>query len=95
MAPSVRRVESYPVPVALDRTRAPRFRLINIGPERLRAVTVMLAGPGRLATGPPVSMRPGERLEFTVSGEHLEVASSLVVRWLRSDGGEYVWRAVF
>lgn len=66
-----------------------------MGPERLRAVTVMLTGPGRLATGPPISMRPGEGLEFTITGAQLEVASSLVVRWLRSDGDEYMWRTVF
>ncbi len=91
----MRSVEPYRVPFLFDRSRAPLYRLVNVGPERLRGVTLTLVGAGMMPANDPAALDPSEALEVTIRGEHLERASAVVVRWLRPSGEDYVWRATF
>jgi hypothetical protein len=88
-------VEPYRVPFFFDRSRAPVYRLVNVGSEPLRGVTLTLLGAGVMPAGIPVALGPTEAIELTIRGDHLERASSIVVRWLRPSGEDYVWRAAF
>ena len=88
-------MEAYPVPFRVDRSRSPRLRLVNTGDERLRGVTVTLRGPGLLAISPIRTVEPQGSLSVRVRGDRLERDSSLIVRWLRPDDSEYLWRVVF
>ncbi len=88
-------MKPYSVPFTFDRSAAPRFRLRNDGPETVRGVTVTLLGPGMMPTTPPRVLHPTEQLELVIRGDDLARATVLVVRWLRPDGGEYLWRVAF
>ena len=95
VSPSVRDMEPYRVPFVFDRSRAPRFILLNAGGEVVRGVTATLLGRGVMPAGPPRSLRPGERLELAIRGEDLARETTLVIRWLRPNGEEYLWRVAF
>ncbi|MBN9238388.1 MAG: hypothetical protein BGO97_01790 [Micrococcales bacterium 70-64] len=84
--------DAYRVPFRLER-RPPEYRLVNEGDEPVHGVAVTVHGAGMLAANSPAKLQPGEALEVTISGERLERASILVVRWFRPDGVEYLWRA--
>lgn len=88
-------MEPYRVPFDFDRTSAPRYRLRNIGDETVRGVTATLLGSGVMPVGLPRLLRPGEQLELVIRGEELARETTLVVRWLRLDGEEYLWRVAF
>lgn len=88
-------MEPYSVPFTFERSDAPRFRLRNDGDETLRGVTVTLLGCGVMPAAPPRVLRPGEQVEVVIRGGDLARATSLVIRWLRPDGGEYLWRVAF
>jgi hypothetical protein len=88
-------VEPYRVPFRFDRSRAPRYRLVNIGEETLRGVSVTLSGPGLMPALHPTTLRPQDCLELDIRGEELARDSSLTIAWTRSDGCEYLWRVVF
>lgn len=88
-------MEPYRVPFVLDRSRAPVYRLTNISSERLRGVTVLLHGPGVLTFSPPGVLAPTQSLTFTVRGTDLTTATTVVVRWLRPLGEDYLWRVSF
>jgi hypothetical protein len=88
-------VESYRVPFLFDRTRAPTYRLVNVGSERLRGVTVALLGAGLMSPVMPGALEPTEAIELHVRGEHLERHAMLLVRWLRPDGSDWLWRVSF
>jgi len=88
-------MESYPVPFAIDRRRAPRYALRNASLEPVHWIRLELAGPGLLRAPTPARLGPGEVLEFDLRGEDLSRDSRLVVRWLREDGDEYLWSVVF
>lgn len=86
---------AYPVPLRLDRSRAPRFRLANVGAEPLRAVTLSLLGSGLLLPCSPKGLPPGESLEFTLRAEDPARNTIVVVRWFRPSGEQYLWRISF
>ena len=88
-------MEPYRLPFEFDRSREPRFRLRNVGHETVRGVTGTLLGCGLMPAGPPRSLHPGEHLEFVIRGEDLARETTLVIRWLRPDGEEYLWRVAF
>jgi len=88
-------VEPYRVPFLFDRTRAPAYRLVNIGAERLRGVSVALAGSGVMSPVMPGALEPTQAIELRVRGAHLERDATLMVRWLRPNGEEYLWRVSF
>jgi hypothetical protein len=88
-------VEPYRVPFLFDRTRAPVYRLVNVGGEPLRGVTVALLGAGLMSPVMPGSLAPTESLEIRVRGEHLARDGLLLVRWLRPTGEDYLWRVSF
>ncbi len=88
-------MEPYRVPFFFDRSRSPDFRLVNIGAERLRGVTVTLLGSGLMAAPVPVVLDPSRALELRIRGDDLARESLLVVRWLRPSGDDYVWRVSF
>ena len=83
--------DAYRVPFLLDR-RPPIYALVNTSDQRVTGVTVTIHGAGVLAANSPATLLPGERLEVTVAGDHLEHDTILVVRWFRLDGIEYLWR---
>jgi hypothetical protein len=88
-------MEPYRVPFLFDRSRAPRYRLVNMSAERVRGVTLSLAGPGVMASSTPRALAPAESLDVTVRGDDLAVATTLIVRWVRPDGADYLWRVAF
>lgn len=92
---SVPAMEPYRLPFAFDRSLAPRYRLRNRGGETVRGVTVMLMGPGVMPVSLPRSLAPGDVLELDIRGEDLARDTALVVRWLRQNGEEYLWRVAF
>jgi hypothetical protein len=93
--PSVEDVEPYPVPFLFDRSRAPVYRLVNIGPERLRGVSVSLLGAGLMSPVMPGALEPAATIEMRVLGEALARDAVLVVRWLRPSGEDWLWRVSF
>jgi hypothetical protein len=88
-------MEPYRIPFAFERTRAPHYRLRNMGSEAVRGVTATLLGSGVMPAGLPRALRPGEHLELVIRGEDLARESALVIRWLRPNGEEYLWRVAF
>jgi hypothetical protein len=88
-------MEPYRVPFLFDRSRAPAYRLVNIGAERLRGVSVALVGSGVMSPVMPGALEPTEAIELRVRGDHLERDATLLVRWLRPNGEEYLWRVCF
>lgn len=83
------------MPFTFDRSHPPRFRLTNQGPEVVRGVSATLLGRGLMPAGPPRSLRPGEHLEVTIRGDDLARETTLVIRWLRPNDEEYLWRVAF
>ncbi len=94
-APSVRGVEPYRVPFLFDRSRAPIYRLVNVGSERLRGVTAILSGSGIMPAVAPLTLEPSESVEMFIRGEDLARISALQLRWLRPSGEEFLWKVVF
>ncbi|AYF98688.1 hypothetical protein [Protaetiibacter intestinalis] len=88
-------MEPYRVPFTFDRSRAPHFRLRNTGSEPVRGVTATLLGRGVMPAGPPRALQPGDQLELVVRGDDLARETTLVIRWLRPNGEEYLWRVAF
>ncbi|WP_284252856.1 hypothetical protein [Pseudolysinimonas kribbensis] len=88
-------MEPYRVPFLFDRSRAPAYRLVNIGAERLRGVTVALVDSGVMSPVMPGALEPTQAIELQIRGEHLELNATLLVRWLRPSGDEYLWRVCF
>lgn len=89
------RMEPYRLPFHFDRASAPRYRLHNRGAEPVRGVTITLLGSGVMAAGPPRILRPGDQLELVIRGDDLARETTLVIRWLRPSGEEYLWRVAF
>ncbi|HEU0205126.1 MAG TPA: hypothetical protein VFQ74_00320 [Pseudolysinimonas sp.] len=88
-------MEPYRVPFLFDRSRAPLYRLVNVGTEPVRGVTLTLSGAGMMPANQPMALGPSEALEVVIRGDHLEQASAVIVRWLRPSGEDYLWRATF
>lgn len=88
-------MEAYRVPFGVDRSGAPRYRLVNRGPHPIRWVRVELDGPGVVSAPLTPRLGPGETLEIAVRGARLAESSRLLVRWLRDDGEEYLWAMAF
>jgi len=88
-------MEAYRVPFAVDRRRAPTYRLVNASLEPLRWVHVELDGPGLASAPLTPRLDPGAAIEVEVRGRDLAAASTLIVRWLRASGDEYLWRVAF
>ncbi|WP_216363669.1 hypothetical protein [Subtercola boreus] len=86
---------AYAVPLRVDRTAAPVYRIVNVGHERLVGLTFCLLGSGVMNTGTPRPLDVGGVLEVIIRGEDLARRSVLVVRWFRPTGEEYLWRVSF
>ena len=54
---------AYLVPLRLDRTRAPVYRLSNDGAEELRGISLALLGAGVLLTGIPSRLQRGHFID--------------------------------
>lgn len=91
----IRRPAAYPVPFRVERGAAGRVRLVNRSDETLRCVTLFVLGPGLLDADVVGTLPPGDLVHARVRGSDLELATSLVVRWFRADGEEYLWRVAF
>lgn len=88
-------MEPYRLPFHFDRAYAPHYRLHNRGSEPVRGLTVTLLGSGVMAAGPPRLLLPGELVELVIRGDDLARETTLVIRWLRPNGEEYLWRVAF
>jgi hypothetical protein len=88
-------MEPYRVPFLFDRSRAPVYRLVNVGSERLRGVTVTLLGSGLMPALAPATLDPTWSIEIAIRGADLARDSTLVIRWLRPSGEDYLWRVSF
>ncbi|RQP09316.1 MAG: hypothetical protein EAS51_12215 [Microbacteriaceae bacterium] len=88
-------MEPYRVPFAFDRRDAPRYVLRNRGTETVRGVTATLLGSGLMPAGHPRALAPGDELELRIRGDDLARDTTLVIRWLRPSGEEYLWRIAF
>lgn len=88
-------MDAYPVPFRVDRSRAPRYRLINESGEPLRWIRIEMEGPGVVNAGLTPRLDPGGAIELVVRGEDLARDSRLQVRWLRPNGEEYLWGVAF
>lgn len=86
---------AYPVPFRFDRTGAPDYVLANASLELLSGIRLALTGPGTMPVLGPLSLPPGGALRVRIEGSDLPRATALIVRWLRSNGDEYLWRVVF
>lgn len=86
--------ESYPVPFTVHR-RPPRFDFVNIGSESVRGFTMTVTGRGAPRISRPVSLSPGESTGLRLVGREIERDVAVIVRWLRPDGSEYLWRVTF
>ncbi|WP_375399425.1 hypothetical protein [uncultured Amnibacterium sp.] len=58
-------------------------------------MTVTLLGSARLIAAVPGRVHPGERIRFAIRGQDPAIDSTLIVRWLRPGGEEYLAREVF
>ena len=88
-------MEAYRVPFRFDRSSSPRFRFINVGSETLTGVTLTLVGSGVMPITPMRTLQPGDAYPVSLRGRDLERDTALIIRWLRPNGEEYVWRVVF
>lgn len=86
---------AYPVPFLVVRPSPGRVRLVNRSDDVLRCVVFLVLGPGVLGADVVGTVEPGGVIETTVHGRNLERSTSLVVRWLRPDDQEYLWRISF
>lgn len=89
------RRHAYRVPWRIDRTSAPLYTLVNGSNEVLRGVTVSVAGRSRVRVTAPSSVHPGQAVRATVSGSDPAEDTILLVRWIPSDGREYLWQVSF
>ncbi|MGN6407094.1 MAG: hypothetical protein ACTHMH_02010 [Curtobacterium sp.] len=84
---------AYPVPFAIDRSRAPhRYDLLNSGDEPVDGITLTHLGTGYC---PPLAvhrLEPGRSLSIAVFGAGADETGVVVVRWRRPDRSEYLWR---
>lgn len=86
---------AYRVPWVVDRSTAPHYRLVNTSRLELRGVTVSIAGNSTLRVSSPTSIRPGEAVRASISGDDPARDTLLVVRWFPPDGREYLWQVSF
>jgi hypothetical protein len=86
---------AYPVPLRVDRSRAPHFGLTNVSSEALRGVTLTLLGSGLLLSAPVEGLLPGQTLRFTLRADNPARNTIVVVRWFRPSGVQYLWRVSF
>lgn len=86
---------AYAVPLRVDRSEAPRYRLFNVGHERLVGVTLSLLGSGAMPSVAPRALDVGAAIEVVIRGDDLARRTVLVVRWFRPSGDEYLWRVSF
>lgn len=86
---------AYPVPFRFERDLAPAYPLINVGEEQLRGIMLTLNGAGLMPSVVAAALDPGEVLTVQIRGDDLARSTALVVRWLRPDGSDYLWRISF
>lgn len=89
------RPTAYPVPFLVVRPAPGLVRLVNRSDDLLRCVVFLVLGPGVLAADVVGAVEPGGVVETRVHGRELERSTSLVVRWIRPDDQEYLWRIAF
>ena len=85
---------AYRVPLRVDRSHAPTYRLVNVSDERLTDLRVTLLGSGVLLPISTLRLAPGMALTVVVH-ETDPTTSVLIVRWFRPNGEEYLWRVSF
>ncbi len=88
-------MDAYPVPFRIDRSRAPRYRLVNASSESLRWIRVEMDGPGVATARLTPRLDPGAAIDVVVRGRDLPHDSRLCIRWLRPNGEEYLWGIAF
>jgi hypothetical protein len=92
---SAQRDLAYRVPWRIEREHAPTFRIVNESRDTLRGVSLSLTGSAMMLASPPRLVAPGDGVVVTIKGRDLARDTVLIVRWFRSDGGEYLWSVSF
>lgn len=85
----------YLVPWIVERDTPWAISLINNGDEVLTGVTFSLAGAGVMPVAAPVTVMKSGRVQVAVRGKDLPRSTLLIVRWLRPNGDDYLWRIAF
>ncbi len=87
----------YRIPFSIDRSTPPWFRLVHIGDESVRGVTLfeLDAVDGVVASTAPCRLLPGQAMPFSVRSQNPARGTVVIVRWFRPSGAEYVWRVSF
>ncbi|GGF26443.1 hypothetical protein [Subtercola lobariae] len=86
---------AYAVPLRIDRSGAPRYRITNVGHEQLVGLTYSLLGSGVMNSPAPRLLDVGATTDVIIRGEDLARRTVLVIRWFRPSGEEYLWRVSF
>jgi hypothetical protein len=87
---------AYRVPWHFERGEgAGMYGLRNLGVERLSGVTFNLYGSGAARASAEAALEPGDVLELVITGLDLARTTVGIVRWLRPNGDEYLWRLRF
>jgi len=88
-------MEPYRLPLLFDRSRAPLYRVINISDEPLRGVTALIDGSGMMPAMAPMLLLPRQYVDLHIRGDDLALSTTLIFRWVRRNGDEYLWRVSF
>jgi hypothetical protein len=88
-------MEPYRVPLLFDRSRAPIYRVINISDEPLRGFTGLISGSGVMPALSPMLLLPRQYLDLHIRGDDLALATTVIFRWVRRNGDEYLLRVSF
>ncbi|CAN5356084.1 hypothetical protein BH09ACT6_BH09ACT6_00750 [soil metagenome] len=89
------REPAYAVPLQVDRSRAPTYRVVNVGHERLLGLTFCLLGSGVTPASAPRVLDVGAATDILIRGDDLARRTVLLIRWFRPSGEEYLWRVSF
>lgn len=88
-------MDPYRVPLFFDRSRAPLYRVVNISDEPLRGFMGLISGSGMMPAMDPMLLLPRQYVELHLRGDDLAVATTVIFRWMRRNGDEYLLRVSF
>lgn len=85
-------MEPYRVPLLFDRTKAPIYRVVNISDEPLRGFTGLISGSGVMPAMSAMLLLPRQYVDLHIRADDLALATTVIFRWVRRNGDEYLLR---
>lgn len=79
---------AYTVPWHVDRSHAPRYRLLNTSDEDLSGVSFLVQGFALAPAYAPRSVLAGQSIDIALRGRDLERNTVMIVRWFRPSRDE-------